>query len=150
MKTKSFTATAFELIRDFIIKQFIRLVGLRFYEQASGDSGHGETLVGQSDIRSLAHTSVQFRFYRKTYRDIIYKRGKVRTEVFIGYSIECTFDDSFSHVLKSYNNLKFVVRQKSLRYIQEKAMMHILVEFYLEFITNEIKKNEKFISGSSL
>lgn len=132
----------FGLIKYTLARAFIYFTGIRIYEQPS-NSLKGEILVGQTLITSVMDTKLEFNFYRKKYTDLIYKRGKIRTEVFIGYSIECKFDDSFVSSMHRYNNLKFVLRQTSLDIIPEKDILYLLMEFFVTFMANEMHKTEE-------
>jgi hypothetical protein len=53
--------------------------------------------------------------------------------------VECVFDDSFPIELRKYNNMKFTLNANFLKYISESEILHILLEFYVSFIRDDIR-----------
>ncbi len=123
-----------------LLKPFLRLslyiTGLKFYTHEN--TGTAE-VIGESVFRTIHDKKMQFTFYRKKYEDILYRRGKTRKIVLHGFMVECVFDDDFPAELKKYNNMKFTLNANFLKYIAETEILHILLEFYVSFIRDDIR-----------
>lgn len=134
--------SVFSYFKNIIVKTLIHFKGIRIFEQNSTlkDNICNSILIGHTTITTTDGSELVFSFYKKIYKDKIYKRGNVKHETFIGYGIECHFDDSFPDALRQFNNLKFVVKQNFLLLAEEKAILHLLMEIYISFINNENSK----------
>lgn len=131
--------TIFSYFKNIAVKILIHYKGIRIFEQNSllKDSNCNSILIGQTSIRTTDNSQLVFSFYKKIYKDKIYKRGKLNHETFIGYGIECHFDDNFPDHLRRFNNLKFVTKNTFLKLAEEKVILHMLMEIYVGFINNE-------------
>ena len=110
--------------------------GLRFYTY---ENTSNTEVIGESVFRTIHDKEMQFTFYRKKYEDVHYRRGKTSKVVLYGYMVECVFDDSFPIELRKYNNMKFTLNANFLKYISESEILHILLEFYVSFIRDDIR-----------
>lgn len=108
---------------------------LRFYTHEN--TGNSE-IIGESVFRTIHDKNMRFTFYRKRYEDILYRRGKTQKVVLYGYMVECVFDDEFPLELRKYNNMKFTLNANFLKYIAESEILHILLDFYVSFIRDDI------------
>ena len=123
-----------------LLKPFFKLGlyfnGLRFYTHEN--TGNSE-IIGESVFRTIYDKNMRFTFYRKRYEDILYRRGKTQKVVLYGYMVECVFDDEFPLELRKYNNMKFTLNANFLKYIAESEILHILLDFYVSFIRDDIR-----------
>ena len=113
--------------------------GLRFYNQQTVVS---DVLMGKSVIKNILGSEIKFKFYKNNYIDIVYKRGKIKKQTFVGYSIECEFGHNFPSEMKAYNNIKMVIRKSLLNILDEKIIFHLLLNFYTKFLILELKKRK--------
>lgn len=149
-KKYTYMERCIKYIKNLIVKFLIHHEGIRFYEQNVSDfvaHNNDVSFIGTTTIRTRDLKELKFMFYRKTYKDRIFRKGKVTHQVFIGYGVECLFDDSFPDYLTKYNNLKFVVRQRYLKWAEEKVVLYILMNIFVDFI---IEEKNKGVTASKL
>lgn len=146
MKSKKFSlktisACFFKLILKFIIHMY----GLRFFKQPMTAK---TVVLGTTTLTLTNGSELKFTFYKQSYNDVVYKRGYVSRQTYVGYIIGCDFDDNFPEHLAKYNNLKFTLHRSIFHswlfdYIDEEAIAHLLMDFYVRFIENEMNNNNE-------
>jgi hypothetical protein len=124
-----------KILRPFF-KLILHYIGLRFYTH---DTVVNTRIIGESVFRTIQDKTLKFTFYRKKYEEIRYRRGRTHKVVFYGYMVECVFDTTFPDTLTKYNNMKFTINANFLKYISESEILHILLDFYVKFIHDDLK-----------
>lgn len=113
--------------------------GIRFYET---------TIIPKSpDFKSkkfetVSGHEIKFYFYKEECEDLIHRRGKIRKEVFTGYTVQAHFDDEIpiKHDLRRFNNMKFFFNGKDFPEMDEQSIADHLLEVYMDFIRSELNK----------
>jgi len=126
-----------------VLKTIIHLYGLRFFKQAMAPN---IIKLGVSTLLLDNGAKLTFTFYKQFYHDVVYKRGSVSRQTYVGYVVGCEFDDILPEHLEKYNNLKFTLHRSIFHswlfdYIEEEAIAHLLMEFYVKFIEHEIRNS---------
>lgn len=127
-------------IHHLLFRLFVYFKGINFFKI---DDVLGATLVSCGTFIVSDEKKIQFKFYKKTYEDIIYKRGSISKEHLVGYMVECAFDASFPANLREFNNMKFVLRNNFLFCkLDEDIILHFLIEFYVDYIKHNLPKDD--------
>ena len=91
-------------------------------------------------MQSIEGNAVEFFFYRESCEDLIFKRGKIRKQVFIGYVIQARFDEQLLPHMKHFNNMKFFFNSRDFVMDDEDALLRKLLGIYISLFKTEIKK----------
>lgn len=128
-------------INDYLFRLFVYYKGVKFFKI---DDLSNAALVSSGTFLINGHKSLRFCFYKKSYEDVVYKRGFVEKETLTGYMVECEFDESFPQNLREFNNMKFVIRNSPLfSKLSEKFIMHFLIEFYIDYIKQNLPEDDE-------
>jgi hypothetical protein len=128
-------------IHHFLFRLLVYFKGINFFKI---DDMSEAQLVSTGTFIVGYNKSISFRFYKKSYEDIVYKRGYIRPETFIGYMVECNFDYTFPQSLREFNNLKFVLKKNKLfSNLKEENILHFLIEFYIDYIRHNLSEDNE-------
>lgn len=114
---------------------YLYFKGIRFYET--------ECIPKSPEFRKAVFDTVnkkqvEFYFYREICEDIIFKRGKLSKETFIGYVIQARFDSSFPEKIYRFNNMKFFFNSKNVLVTDEYQICDTMLHIYLDFLKIEL------------
>lgn len=125
-----------KLLQGLLFRWAIFYRGIRFYQTSmvpknpEFKSAEFETIEGQK---------VEFFFYREQCEDLIFRRGRIRKETFVGYVIQAQFDEGLPDRLHKYNNLKFFFNSKDFFFRDEQVVVRNLLAIYLDFLRSEMR-----------
>lgn len=125
-----------QYLQGLLFKWAIFHKGIRFYKTGmipknpEFKSAQFETIEGHS---------IEFYFYREVCEDLIFRRGRIRREKFVGYVIQAQFDEKLPEKLHAFNNLKFFFNTKDFFFRDEQVVVRNLLSIYLDFLRTEIK-----------
>lgn len=123
-------------LKELFLRWLIFRKGIRFYETTMIPKAPGFT---SATFESLSGHQVEFYFYKETCEDIIFRRGKVFKEKFIGYVIQAKFDIDLPLTLRRYNNMKFFFNGKDFNQHDENLVVKKLLSIYLDLLRSEMK-----------
>lgn len=114
------------------IQLIIFFKGIRFYET---ETLPNESHISFASFRTKSGLLVEFYFYKEECVDLVYQRGQIREERFIGYTVHSKFDDGLrdTHVFK-YNNLKFFFHCPRLLKVDDREICRTLLSIFLDRI----------------
>ena len=125
------------MLQKLLFRMYLFYKGIRFYKT--------ETIPKSPEFRkavfeTVGNHQVEFYFYREICEDLIFRRGGIRKQTFIGYVIQARFDKNLPEVLYQYNNLKFFFNSKNFVLKDESQICHALLNIYLDFLRSELRK----------
>lgn len=124
------------MFKRFLFRVYLFYKGIRFYRtDAEPRTPQFKTAV----FKTVGNQTVEFHFFRESCEDLIYKRGRIKTEKFIGYTIQAKLNQVLPEKLASYNNLKFFFNAKNWMIKDDDEVCQTLLHIYLDFLTNEMK-----------
>lgn len=125
------------MVTGCLFKLYLFYKGIRFYKT---DATPRTPQFRTAAFQTVGQKQVEFHFYRETFEDLIYKRGRIRTESFVGYIIQAKLDDELPERLTRYNNLKFFFNSKNWILKDDKLICQTLLNIYLDFLNAELKQ----------
>ena len=131
-------------VKIFFPKLALRLclyfIGIRFYKtDMIPKTPEFKSVV----IKTVGDHKMQFFFFKETFEDLIYKRGKVYRECFTGIVIQARFSDDLPDNIKTFNNLKFFFNNKSMMLQNEELISSVLLNVFLDVIKEELICEQK-------
>lgn len=126
------------MIRSSLIKLYIGFKQIRFYHDI--DPAKAE-LVETFEINAANNYQGKFSFWKEN-RSYLTRSwfGKMRKHNAIIYSVSAIWSEESPATLKNHNSVKLRVGTRRLVSINEKEIMQILLDTYLEFINQQIKE----------
>lgn len=125
-------------VRRLWLKIILFYRGIRFYQT---DIVPKSPEFRSAEFRLIGGQIVEFFFFKDESVDLIFKRGKITRELFIGIVIQARFESDASPVLRRYNNLKFFFNTKNILVSDENEIAAALLQIYIRFIENEVNAN---------
>ena len=118
------------------LRIILYFTGIRFYRTDTIPKSSG--FMNRAEFTSDTGFGIKFTFYKEECVDLIYKRGKIREERFIGYTVHAEFDEGLSkEIIFKYNNLKFFFRAHKWFKADEVAISRMLLNLFLDRIYSE-------------
>lgn len=125
------------MLRLLLFKLYLFFNGIKFYKtEAVPKSPEFRSAI----FETVGKHKVGFYFYRETYEDLIFCRGKIRRSPLNGYVIQVKFDEGHVGPLYQYNNLKFFFNRKFIPLTDENRICEILLGIYMDFLRSELKE----------
>lgn len=115
----------------------IVLYGIRFYETKLALKTPG---FKSASFEAAAGEMVEFFFHREEREDLIFRRGKLKHEKYIGYVIHAKFSDVMPEKLLRFNNLMFFFNSKYFFAEDEEIVTKRLLDIYLSVLSAELQK----------
>lgn len=125
----------YEFFKWVFIKAYIYFRGVRFY------STHRSPDVKEfkrAEFKTIEGKEIIFKFYKETYIDCIYKRGKIIDKKIIAYVISIDIDKDLDVAIKEFNNLKIVFSSNLITDEHEEELDKQLLNVYLKFLKNKL------------
>ena len=120
----------------WLLKCWINLIGIRFYE-------------GFTEPRNLDNTKtvfvmvngdkVEFRFYRETYTDHLYRNGSFRKAETQAFLIKAMFHPSLGVKTLKFNESRYLFRATVLRWFTDRVVADVILEIYLRFLQHHFE-----------
>lgn len=124
------------MFKRFLFRLYLFHKGIRFYRT---DTMPRCPQFKTAVFQTVGNHRVEFHFYRESCEDLIYKNGRIRSEKFIGYTIQAKLDQDLPEKLAAYNNLKFFFNSKNWILKDDEVICQTLLHIYLDFIDAELK-----------
>jgi hypothetical protein len=126
------------MLQKLLFRIYLYFKGIRFYET--------ECIPKSPEFRravfdTVNKKTVEFFFYREICEDLIFRRGKLSKETFIGYVIQARFDNSFPDRIVHFNNMKFFFNSKNILFQDESQICDIMLHIYLDFLKAELRSD---------
>ena len=125
-------------IKRLWLKAVLHYRGIRFYQT---DIVPKSPEFRSAEFMVVGGHTVEFFFFKDECVDLIFKRGRISKEQFIGIVIQARFTSEAPPMLSKYNNLKFFFNTKNIFVSDEIEIASALLEIYIRFIENELKAN---------
>lgn len=122
-------------LKNLLVRWMVYRKGIRFYATETVPKSESFKAVEFANTHGVG---VEFFFFREESRDIIYKRGMITRERFVGYVIQARFEEHYPETLRSFNNMKFFFNTKEFVAVEEDRLLPILLDIYLDFIKQEM------------
>lgn len=126
------------MLRRLWLKLFLYCKGIKFYKTHTIPKSPE---FKKAEFRTVGNHLIEFFFYKEICEDLIFKRGKIKKQKFIGYVIQARFDESLPKNLQRYNNLKFFFSSRRIRFTNEDDIVKALLNIYLDFIRSELESD---------
>lgn len=126
-----------KFIKGLMFKLALFHRGIRFYQTSMVPKS---PRFKSAQFETVGDHQVEFFFYREQCEDLIFKRGRIRRETFIGYVIQAEFDDRLPEKLRQFNNLKFFFNSKDFLIRDEDVVASNLLAIYLDFLRSELQQ----------
>ena len=124
----------------FLFRLYLYFAGVKFYMTNSiPKSPQYKTAL----FEVVNGKNVEFFFYREEGEDLIYRRGRIRRETFVGYVIQAKFDIAFPEILYKYNNLKFFFNINNVLKVSEEDVSKVLLSIYMDFLKSDMRGNQE-------
>lgn len=128
------------MLKRFIIKLILFYKGIRFYKTECVPK-YPE--FKKAEFKTINDSSIVFYFYKEECEDLIFKRGRISNEKFVGYIIQAVFSEDIPPSVYKYNNLKFFFNINKLLVNDEDTIIECLLNIYLDFIKYELELENK-------
>ena len=115
---------------------WIRLIlffrGIRFYET---DVLPSVESFGSAEFSLIDDCKVTFSFYKETCTDLIYRRGQISEDNFVGYTVHAQLDNASAAGREfRYNNLKFFFHCPKGLHVDDGMISRYLLSIFLDRI----------------
>lgn len=110
--------------------------GVRFYKTESLPKSIG--FIDRAEFIGTGEGKITLSFYKEACVDLVYRRGRIKEEKYIGYTVHAQFIDmpESKNALK-YNNLKFFFRWNKWLAADDRTICNKLTVIFIERITSE-------------
>lgn len=132
-------------IKDLMFRWYLFYKGIRFYKTESIPKSPE---FRKAVFQTVGDHKIQFFFYREICEDLIFKRGRIKKETWIGYLIQTKIDDNLPECLRRYNNLKFFFNSRNWVVSDQEKTTDTLLRIYLDFLKTELESNRS-LSGET-
>lgn len=125
------------MFQTLLFKLYLFFHGIRFYKT---DAVPKSPEFRTASFQTVGRHNVEFFFYREVCEDIIYSKGRIRKEKFIGYVLKARFDETLPDIFCQYNNMKFFFNSRYLKITDENKICDALLSIYLDFLRHELSE----------
>lgn len=139
------------MFKLFILRLLIYFKGIRFFKSDADPTldcySEVDVIIGggKDDISR----KISFHFYEDSYRDYLYKRGKVSKVIFKTQIIRAVFPDDVDEHLIKFNNLKIVFRMDGFLLFDRTTIAKALLPIFIEYIGKELRSSDS-LNGDSV
>lgn len=125
------------MLKSIFFKLFVFLKGVKFFKY---DTPLQQREFKKAVFETVGDHRLEFLFYKQVAEDLIYKRGRVTRQSFVGYVVQLKVDEKLPAEIFKYNNLKFFFKNHSYFVKDENQIANLLLKIYLDYIRKEMVK----------
>lgn len=121
-------------MQRFLIRLWLYFIGVRFYRTLLIPN---KAEVLKTTFELVDEQNIEFLFYRETFSDICYRKGKFKNKLYYSFIIQGKFPETLENSLIRFNGQFFFFKGSWLRWVNTEILADELLRVYLDYLREE-------------